>query len=129
MYMSKRAIAVLLAVCAFLCMFLPKADAVVSLLSKCRYEHAEFCHDRNDPVKCLSNAREQMPRGSTCRTWLEAHHSCFAAVDANPSCDREVESKRECLVKLLEEDLPMECTDSEYYRIVKLETPRRGVMP
>lgn len=100
---------------AALSCFICSAFGVVSILSKCRLEMVEYCHDRYDPFACLTSAASQMKEKSSCRVWVEASVSCLAAAEKSSLCDREHETKLKCLAKLHEEELPALCAGSEYY--------------
>lgn len=107
--------------CAVVVLQLPTlTDATV--LSRCRREVAEHCFESNSsPLKCLTDARSKL-RAGECREWVLARHSCFAAVKRQGKCDPAVDTKLTCVRKVHVDELPKQCTSSEFYSWVKKDT-------
>ena len=98
-----------------------------SIMQACRKEFLRLCSDRKDAVKCLAASKDKV-EDTTCKTWLDARESCLDAVKKSKQCD-EKESPRACLRRLDRALLPDQCSESDFYRSVKMfgMFRRRGV--
>ena len=96
----------------------PPSLRIRTIIQACRKEFLRLCADRKDAVKCLAENTDKV-EDSTCKTWLEARESCLGAVKKNKDCD-EKESPRACLRRLNRSVLPELCSESDFYRSMKM---------
>ncbi len=96
---------------------------VRSLIQACRNEVRALCPGSMRQLnKCMQEKVKDIS-DDTCRKWVLATSTCDNAATATLKCTKE-ETKRSCLRKLAKEDLPTECTSTEYYQSIA-RTARR----
>lgn len=89
-----------------------------SILQACRKELPTLCKDRKDSMRCLT-AKHTEVKDVVCREWLDARAGCNTFLKENKKCAAK-ENARVCLRNIAKEELPASCSDSEYYKSVKL---------
>lgn len=89
-----------------------------SILQACRKELPTLCKDRKDAMRCLSTKAAEV-KDPVCAEWLNARASCNKFLKDNNKCPAK-ENSRVCLRNIAKEELPAACSDSDYYKSVKL---------
>lgn len=94
------------------------AKVVRSLLQACRKEIPTLCKDRKDAMRCLT-AKAAEVQDPVCATWLNARTTCNKFLQDSQKCAPK-DNLRVCLRKLPKEDVPATCSDTDYYKSVRM---------
>jgi hypothetical protein len=89
-----------------------------SVLQACRKQLPTLCANRKDTMKCLEDGLESIT-DEVCKSWVQARKTCLAAATSSSKCAKK-ENPRSCLRSLKAEDLGSECTETDFYKSVRM---------
>jgi hypothetical protein len=89
-----------------------------SVLQACRKQLPTLCPQSKNTMKCLEDGLESIT-DDVCKSWVQARKTCLAAATSSAKCSKK-ENPRSCLRSLKAEDLGAECTDTDFYKSVRM---------
>lgn len=89
-----------------------------SILQACRKELPVICKDRKDAMRCLASSADKV-QDPVCQEWLTARATCNKVLKESNKCTAQ-QNARICLRNIAKEELPDSCTETDYYKSVKL---------